>query len=380
MNEPWITILSAALVGLGVLAELNLLRIFLHDWRESRREELARPSHARPRRRATETAPPQWHPGRHWLAACLVALALSAPVARAQEPAVTGQPTTTPAATNQPEAPTEPPQTTGRHLLRSAEDTKSPFGLQINIDYTTAYFYHGIIQEDTGFILQPAAKLTINLYEQDDFKVDALLGTWNSFHGQKTGAQTHGDFTDYWYESDLIAGFVLTKGKWSLTSCYTFLTSPSDAYQTVQELDLTVAYDDSDLLGKLALHPYVLLGMETGADASDGAASNTGTYLELGIAPGFSVDVGKTPVAISCPASVGLSLHDYYQNAAGEDDTFGFAQVGVKASVPLPFGDRYGKWTLNAGVAALFLGDHTAEFNGGDHEQLIGTIGLQLNF
>jgi hypothetical protein len=85
-------------------------------------------------------------------------------------------------------------------------------------------------------------------------------------------------------------------------------------------------------------------------------------------------------VAISFPASIGLSLHDYYQNAEGEDDTFGFVQLGVKASVPLPIADRYGKWTLNVAVAGMYLGDHTAQYNGGDHQQLIGTVGLQVNF
>lgn len=258
------------------------------------------------------------------------------------------------------------------------EPTTSPFSLQLNLDFTNAYFYHGIFQQDEGVIVQPAAKLTLNLFQRDDFKVDALLATWNSF-GRNGGAQ-QSDFIKYWYESDLIAGFALTKGKFSLTTTYAFFTSPSDAFQTVQELDFTFAYDDSDLLGAWALHPYALLGIETGANGSDGADSDTGTYLELGVAPGFTLDLGTTPISLSFPLSVGLSLHDYYQNAAGEDDTFGFFQVGMKASVPLPFGDRYGKWTLNAGVSGLFLGDHTTEYNGGDDTQVIGTVGLQLNF
>lgn len=252
--------------------------------------------------------------------------------------------------------------------------------MQLNVDCTTAYFYHGIIQEDTGLMLQPAATLTVNLHEQDGFKVDVFIAIWNSFHGQKTAAQAHGDFTEYWYESDLIGGIAFTKGKFSLATQYVFLTSPSDAYETVQELDFTLAYDDSESLGKVALHPYALLAIETGADASDGANSDTGAYLELGIAPGFSLEADKTPVSIAFPASVGLSLSNYYQDAAGDDDTFGFAQVGVKASFPLPVGDRYGQWTFNAGVSAMFLGDHTAEFNGGQDEQLIGTVGVQVNF
>lgn len=366
MNELWTTTISVLLVTLGVLAELNLLRIFLKDWREGRREQRRNTFRPKPEVRSIAAAPARARVRRRGVAACVAVPALIGSFAHAQETFITQQPSATPAAAEPSTSPAAP--------------AKIPFSLQFNLDYTTAYFYHGIIQEDTGLILQPAAKLTVNLYENDDFKVDAFFATWNSFHGQKTAAQTHGDFTEYWYESDLVGGISLTKGKFSLATQYVFLTSPSDAYETVQELDFTLSFDDSEALGKFALHPYALLGVETGADASDGANSDTGTYLELGIAPGFSFDVGKTPVSITFPASVGLSLHDYYQNAAGDDDTFGFTQVGVKASIPLPFGDRYGKWTLNAGVSAMFLGDQTTEFNSGQSEQVIGTIGLQLNF
>lgn len=270
--------------------------------------------------------------------------------------------------------------TTSEQAVVTVTPAKSAFSVQVDLDCATAYFYHGIIQEDTGFILQPAAKLTINVYEENDVKVDAYLGTWNSFHGQKTAAQTQGDFTEYWYESDLIGGVAVTQGKVTLAAQYVVLTSPSDAYETVQELDLTFSYDDSDALGEWALHPYALLGIEIGADASDGANSDTGTYLELGIAPGFSFDAESTPVAITFPASVGLSLNDYYQDASGNDDAFGFVQVGVKGAIPLPFAERYGKWTLSAGLSALILGDHTADLNAGQGEQIVATIGLQLVF
>jgi hypothetical protein len=378
MNDTWAIILAAVLVTLGVLAELNLLRIFIQDWRQGRREGRKRMIRRAPEDRTSSPRPTiqRPRPPLRPAAAFALAPALVVGAAHAQEAGAPAQPSS-PSSENVP-APVEPNQSGEQSAAGQA--TKSPFSLQLNLDYTTAYFYHGIIQEDTGLILQPAAKLTVNLLEDGDFKIEAFVATWNSFHGQKTGASTRGDFTEYWYESDLLGGVALTKGKLSLAAQYVFLTSPSDAYETVQELDFTLAYDDSDLLGKCALHPYVLLGVETGADASDGADSDTGTYLELGIAPGFSFDVGRTPVAITFPASVGLSLEDYYQDATGDDDTFGFAQVGVKASVPLPFGERYGKWTLNAGVSALFLGDHTADYNGGDSEQIIGTIGLQLNF
>jgi hypothetical protein len=369
VTDRWIVPLTVIPGTAARGAELNLTRIFVRDWRKGRREQSTKARAPRVRRRAARRRPPLR------ARAGIAAAALPIGAAVAQPATLQGPPEF---ALDQHRLSLAIQPTAGAE--GAAPATKSPFSLQLNLDYVTAYFYHGIIQEDTGLILQPAARLTVNLYEQDDFKIDALLGVWNSFHGQKTGANTRGDFSDYWYEADLIGGFVITKNKLSLTTTYTFLTSPSDAYETVQELDLTLAYDDGDLLGRFALHPYALLGVETGADASDGADSDTGTYLELSIAPGFSFDMGRTPVSITFPASIGLSLKDYYQDAAGDDDTFGFAQLGVKASLPLPFGDRYGKWTLNAGLSALLLGDNTARYNGDDDRQVIATIGLQANF
>ncbi len=254
----------------------------------------------------------------------------------------------------------------------------NPFSLQLNLDVTNAYFYRGILQQDDGAIVQPAAKLNVRAFENDDWTIDVFLATWNSF-GSNGGSNTS-DFIKNWYECDLLAGVVITRGNLSLTTSYVFLTSPSDAFATVQELDLTLSYDDSDLLGAFALHPYALVAIETGSAAADGADSDLGTYLELGVAPGFSFDLGETPVSVSFPLSVGLSLHDYYQDAAGSDDTFGFFQAGAKASIPLPFGDQFGKWSLNAGVAGLFLGDATAAYNNGSDAEFIATAGVQVNF
>jgi len=42
MNGTWTTVLAVVLVTAGVLAELNLLRIFIGDWRKGRREERER--------------------------------------------------------------------------------------------------------------------------------------------------------------------------------------------------------------------------------------------------------------------------------------------------------------------------------------------------
>lgn len=256
-----------------------------------------------------------------------------------------------------------------------AAEPVNPFHVQLNVDFTNAYYFRGILQQDHGLIVQPAAKLLVNLYRHDDLVVDAFAATWNSF-GSNGGSNT-GQLISDWYECDLIAGLVITKGEFSLTTSYTFLTSPSDAFATVQELDFTLAYDDSGLLGNFSLKPYALLAIETGSVGSDGG--DPGVYLELGVGPGFAFDLGRTPVTVTFPVLVGLSLDDYYNFGDG-DSTFGFAQAGAKLALPLPFGERIGQWTLNAGVSGLFLSDNLAKVNNGDDFEVIGTIGLQWNF
>jgi len=85
-------------------------------------------------------------------------------------------------------------------------------------------------------------------------------------------------------------------------------------------------------------------------------------------------------VGLRLSASIRPNLKNDPEQATDDNNVFGFVRAGVKASIPLPIADRYGKWTLNAGVSAMLLGANTSEYNGGDDDQLIGTIGLQLNF
>jgi hypothetical protein len=282
------------------------------------------------------------------------------------------------------EAPTPEHPDVGVESVPDSRPTgASSISVQLNLDFTSAYFYRGIRQQDEGLIVQPAARLTARLMEKDAFTLDGFLGTWNSF-GPNGGTQTGGLIED-WYESDLAAGFAIARNSLSLTISYTFLTSPSDAFQEVEELGFTLALDDSEWmkarsLQGFSLKPYATLAIETGSNGSDGPDLDNGTFLELGIAPGVSIDVSRTAVTLTFPASVGLSLSDYYQDAGGSDDTFGFAQVGARASIPIAEPARFGTGTLNAGVSVLFLGDHTKAFNTGDDTEVIGTVGLQWNF
>ena len=259
------------------------------------------------------------------------------------------------------------------------EAQPSRFHLTLGTEVTTAYFFRGIRQEDSGFIVQPFAYAAMDLWRLENATISLKFGTWNSFHGEATAAATGDSFTKNWYESDLYAGVGVVVGKWALDAVYLIESSPSNAFGTVQELDLSAAYDDTELLGAWSLKPTVLLGIETGANAADGGRK--GAYLQLGVSPGFTFDAGDVKdIAVTFPVSVGLSLSNYYEGTGGENDAFGFASVGVKASVPLPLDTSWGAWTLSAGVQTLFLGDAASTFNNGDSTQVIGTVGVSVGF
>jgi hypothetical protein len=256
----------------------------------------------------------------------------------------------------------------------------SRFSLQLNLDVTNAYFFRGIRQEDRGVMFQPAAKLTFNLVQENDLKLDAFATTWNSIHTRKTLAEDKDAFPGHWYELDGTGGLALTLGKWTITGEYLAYTSPSNAFEPVQEIDLTLALDDSEWLGAFSLKPYIQMAREIGANGTDTPEGNNGSYLELGIGPGFVINADKTPVTFTFPLLVGISLGDYYEDASGNDHTFGYVQLGGEVRVPLPIDKRFGDWSVSAGVYGLFLGDHARIANNGDRTQMLGTVGIQVGF
>ena len=250
-----------------------------------------------------------------------------------------------------------------------------------SVDVTTAYFFRGFLQENQGLILQPAAGLTIDLYSQDGFTLSTTIGTWNSIHSEATGAVSTDTSVEHWYESDLYASLTATWDKWTLDATYIWYFSPSDAFETISELIVSASFDDSDYLGAWALAPTVTLAFETGSNYADGADSDRGIYLGLSVGPRFETSLGENhPLTISFPIEVGLSLDDYYQDAVGDDDFFGYASVGVRFDTDIPLSAEFGAWSTFFSVNALFLGDNLEAVNSDDSFELIATVGVSLAF
>ncbi len=262
----------------------------------------------------------------------------------------------------------------------AAEDDKR-ITVSLGIDWTSAYYARGYRQEDKGGIVQPWAEIGFTLHKWEDGDFGVFLGTWNSVHGKKTGAaDTASRFVSKWYESDVYAGLALNLGKFSFSTTYMAATSPNDAFVTCEEWQGTVSFDDSEYLGAWAMNPSVLVVYETGDGFSDGIGPR-GVFLEPSIAPGFTWEgTAVGDVEFEFPVTVGLSLSNYFSDSNGDDSFCGYETIGAKATLPLPFNEKFGEWNLTAGVTVLFLNGSCKEVNDGHATEVIGTVGISCEF
>jgi len=254
--------------------------------------------------------------------------------------------------------------------------------LTASFDFLNQYMFRGIRQNSSGIAMWPAVDLGIATYSgQGGLKsLGVNLGTWNSLHTGDTGSD--GPSGKLWYESDFYAslGFGFGGGT-SFTTTYTSYTSPNGSYSTVKEIMFKLAVDDSSHLGKGAVKPYVIVARELNAEIdglTNGQADgglNAGTYLEIGGAPSYA----GTKASVAIPIKAGFSLGDYYE-LAGVDNKFGYFSIAAVGTVPLGGTTNFGAWNLHGGVEYQRLGTTTQAFNGGEKNQIIGSIGIGFTY
>jgi hypothetical protein len=264
-----------------------------------------------------------------------------------------------------------------------AETNEGRLSLNVGVDFTTDYYFRGIIQETDDSIIQPYAEIGLKLYEGTSGlnSISATLGIWNSFHGGDSGADGL-ETTDpkFWYESDLYAGIALGfADRFELGFIYTLYTSPNGSFNDVGEWAISLGFDDSDLLGAFSLSPSLTLAFEV-----DGTAfgPNKGTYLQLGIEPGATLlETAQVSVGVSVPLTLGLSLDDYYEDDTGSDDGFGFFDAGIAMSLGVgAIPKSFGELSITVAGHFLFLGDNLEAANNDDAFKAIGTIGISLSY
>lgn len=256
--------------------------------------------------------------------------------------------------------------------------------LTAGADVVTEYWFRGIGQENSGLIVQPYFDVSFGLYDTDDLTLTGSVGQWNSLQDNNTESNGQG----VWYESDFYAGVTADMDIYSLGVTYINLYNPAGGGIFAEEIDVSLGIDDSSLWdGDFALNPSALLAIET--DGGSDAGSKKGTYLQLGIEPGFDDVCGSDSVTVNMtiPVTVGLSLDNYYEDGMGNDDTFGFLDVGAVFSTPLDnlIPADNGAWTASAGIHVIFLGDSAENISGvfgtgQDSTHVYGTFGVEMAY
>jgi hypothetical protein len=269
-----------------------------------------------------------------------------------------------------------------------AQEPKDPnpgaLTLTGTVDFLNRYMFRGIRQNSTEMAIWPAVDLGMAAYSGEGGlkSVGINFGTWNSLHTGDTGQD--GPSGKLWYESDFYAAFGLGfGGGTSLTTTYTAYTSPNNGFTTVKEIMFKLGVDDSGKLGKAAVKPYIAIAQEFDTDVARGQADggdNAGTYLEIGIAPGYAA----SKAGIAFPIKVGMSVSDYYE-LAGEDHKFGFFSLAGIVTIPLGGTTSFGTWNIHGGVEYQRLGDTTAAFNLDDDglpnkNQAIYSVGFGFSY
>ncbi len=247
------------------------------------------------------------------------------------------------------------------------------------VDVLNRYMFRGIRQNSTEVAIWPALDLGFSAYSGDGGlkSVGVNVGSWNSLHTGDTGS--NGPSGKLWYESDFYATLGLGFGGGvSLGTTYTAYTSPNNGFSTVKEVMVKLGVDDSSYLGKGAVKPYVVVAREFDTESAQGQADGgegAGTYLELGISPGYAA----SKASIAFPIKVGMSLGDYYE-LAGMDNKFGFFSVAGLVTVPIGGTTKLGAWNVHGGVEYQKLGTTTEALNGDKANQAIVSFGFGFSY
>jgi hypothetical protein len=291
------------------------------------------------------------------LALALAILTAGANPSRAAEPTL--QTNTRGGVVTSDAPPTGPTTTTSRRMKtvpasdgKTAKETiveEKPEGLRIhglvNLQFSDHYFTpRGLDVENQGVIFQPLVLLFWGLYHNDNaFLNDVTLttGVWNSIHSRQSGPDH-----DNWNEIDPIFDISFGFAKdFKLEVNYTIFRSQNGSFDTSQNLEIKIDYDDSKLLGAFALHPYGGIWIELYNKATF-ATTPESFYGEIGMDPSYSFTAFPSPsypLKIELPSYITFPAKNFY----GRSSVVGVIASGPKLSMPLSFIPKsYGAWSI----------------------------------
>jgi hypothetical protein len=239
--------------------------------------------------------------------------------------------------------------------LHADEAPPSRLHALVNLEVSDKYLTpRGMIVQDEGVTIQTLFLGFLDVYDgkPDAFLNDVTLigGFWNDYATDSVPEHVAAGSTETnWLEIDPIFGVSFGVAKnFKLDVTYTAFCMQIFDIGTSEHLETKLSYNDSDLLGAFALHPYVSFWKELDNKAT--AAANFGVpssyYFEIGVTPGISVG----SVKLEAPLRVLIPSSDFYGETFANSSTVGLYEVGLKASAPFNFMPKgYGFWSGHLG-------------------------------
>lgn len=261
------------------------------------------------------------------------------------------------------------------------EEAKGPntgrISLSITNDFTNIYMFRGIRQERNGFIWQPYIDVGLKLWESEDAPIRGVtlgMGVWNSFHSRKT--LSRGSGPSNLYETDFYPSLTLDlPGGFQTAFTYYVYTGPNGSFNTVQEFDAAVSFDDSPYLKAFALNPSVTFALET---EKTSFGSKRGSWVGPKIEPTLlNIEGDKLGLTVSAPIEAGFAIDNYYEEAGRHEKTLGYIAAGVTAAVPLQFiPSEFGAWSVAVTGRGYYLNNALSRANSNDrwYPQVVGSL------
>lgn len=244
-----------------------------------------------------------------------------------------------------------------------AEDKGESIYVDMQGSLVNQYYFRGMRQGAKGVVMQGGADMRVALYDEDDFKFQTVGGGFLSFH--PSDARGGDTLSASLLELRGHLGLGVSSPVMEVRGFFQVYTSPNRSFDDVYEVVLNGTFKDDALWAGnyddelfRGFFPTLTLAQEVGG-ARDGG--DHGTYLEVAVAPTLRVlHSALLNADFSFPASLGMSLHNYYQlpsptTLSLKNHFLGYASVGFLADFEqrwLP--DRLGGWHGRVGIDVLF--------------------------
>ncbi len=264
------------------------------------------------------------------------------------------------------------------------------------------------MHQDGGFIVQPFATAALSWAGPNDITVTPYVTAFQSMqldgrsslassgvvasgsdvpcsilhhHGSAAGWVTVTGTGADWYQAEFMLGVVTAYRGLTVDVNYNFYAYPSGSFFPLQEVGTKVSYEcaslwrDPEKATFFGLKPFAALYHET-ANRFDHEA----TYLETGIEPSYRFHLWNRNAGISVPIAAGMSIDNYYVNAQGDNEFFGYWSAGLHLSVPLPVPTKCGSWYLSASVRYYHFQAESLRAIAGHPDEFVGKVGLSFAF